>query len=124
MNKKVPGTVLAPLFLFYSRSGSRFMKALLLVGVAILATGQVETDQKAQSAARLELMKETASRIEIRWHFGMASACVWELHAKHGETEVWSRPKWHHEDADKIYGLVGPFAVAPKLLPAAAGKSN
>jgi hypothetical protein len=52
-----------------------------------------------------------------QWHFGMASACVWELHAKRGDREVWSRPKWHHQDTDTVYGLVGPFAVDPKLFP-------
>lgn len=53
-----------------------------------------------------------------RWHFSFASACVWELHAKRDEREVWTRPKWHHEDTDTVYGLVGPFAVDPKLFPA------
>ncbi len=53
-----------------------------------------------------------------QWHFAFAPACVWELHAQRGEREVWSRPKWHHEDTDTVYGLVGPFAVDQKLLPA------
>lgn len=42
------------------------MTASLLVTILSLATGQVETDQKAHSAARLKFMKETAARIEIR----------------------------------------------------------
>jgi hypothetical protein len=53
-----------------------------------------------------------------RWRCGFAAACVWELHAKRGEREVWSRPKWNHLDADQVYGLVGPFAIDPELLPA------
>ena len=52
-----------------------------------------------------------------RWHFGMASACIWELHARRGAREVWSRPMGNPQDADTIYGLVGPFAVDPKLFP-------
>jgi hypothetical protein len=59
-----------------------------------------------------------------RWHFGMAAACVWELHAKRGEREVWSRPKWKYEDTDTIYGLVGPFAVDPNLFPPELIKSK
>jgi hypothetical protein len=59
-----------------------------------------------------------------QWYFGMAAACVWELHAKRGDREVWSRPKWHHEDTDTIYGLVGPFAVDPKLFPPELIKSK
>ena len=54
-----------------------------------------------------------------RWRFGFAAACVWELHAKRGEHEVWSRPKWSVQDAERVYGLVGPFAVDPNLLPVA-----
>jgi hypothetical protein len=53
-----------------------------------------------------------------QWHFAFAAACGWELHAKRGEREVWFRPKWNHQDADTVYGLVGPFAVDPKLFPA------
>ncbi|HEY2253828.1 MAG TPA: hypothetical protein VGH74_22290 [Planctomycetaceae bacterium] len=52
-----------------------------------------------------------------QWHFGFAAACGWELHAKRGEREVWSRPKWNSIDPVKDYGLVGPFAVDQKLLP-------
>ena len=52
-----------------------------------------------------------------QWHFAFAPACVWELHAQRGEREVWSRAKWHVEDTDTVYGLVGPFAVDPKLFP-------
>ena len=52
-----------------------------------------------------------------RWHFGIASACVWELHARHGVHEVWFRPKWNHQDADPVYGLVGLFPVDRTLLP-------
>jgi len=59
-----------------------------------------------------------------QWHFGIAPACVWELHAKRGDREVWSRPKWLHEDTDTIYGLVGPFAVDPKLFPPEMIKSK
>jgi len=59
-----------------------------------------------------------------QWHFGMAAACVWELHAKRGDREVWSRPKWYKEDTDTIYGLVGPFAVDPKLFPPELIKSK
>lgn len=54
-----------------------------------------------------------------QWRFGFAAACVWELHAKRGEREVWSRPKWRLQDVDKVYGLVGPFAIDPNLLPTA-----
>ena len=54
-----------------------------------------------------------------RWRFGFAAACVWELHAKRGEHEVWSRPKWSPQAADQVYGQVGPFAIDPKLLPVA-----
>ena len=54
-----------------------------------------------------------------RWRFSFAAACVWELHAKRGDREVWSRPKWSPQDADKVYGLVGPIAIDPNLLPAA-----
>lgn len=57
-----------------------------------------------------------------RWHFSFAPACVWELHAKRGKREVWQRPKWHHEDTDTVYGLVGPFAVDPKLFPAESSR--
>jgi len=42
------------------------MNSALLMSVALLLTVQIETDQKAQNAARLEFMKKTASRIEIR----------------------------------------------------------
>jgi hypothetical protein len=52
-----------------------------------------------------------------RWHFAMAPACVWELHAQRGDHEVWSRPKWNLQDTDKVYSLVGPFAVDPSLFP-------
>lgn len=43
------------------------MKGLALVTVLLVWAGQVEPepDQKAQSAARLKLMKETAARFEI-----------------------------------------------------------
>jgi hypothetical protein len=53
-----------------------------------------------------------------RWHFGFAPACVWELHGKHRDREVWSRPKWNVKEGIKDYGLVGPFDVDPSLLPA------
>jgi hypothetical protein len=59
-----------------------------------------------------------------QWHFAFAAACVWELHAQRGEREVWSRSKWNHEDTDTVYGLVGPFAVDPKLFPAELLKSQ
>ena len=59
-----------------------------------------------------------------QWHFGMASACIWELHARRGAREVWSRPKWNHQDADTIYGLVERFAVNPKLFPPGLIKSQ
>jgi hypothetical protein len=59
-----------------------------------------------------------------QWHFGMAPACGWELHAKRGEREVWSRPKWNRQDPDEVYGLVGPFTVDPKLFPAELIKSK
>jgi len=42
------------------------MPSSLLIAVLCLSAGQVELDQKAQSAARLKFMKETAARIEIR----------------------------------------------------------
>lgn len=42
------------------------MKASLFMAVLLLSTGQVETDQKEQSASRLKFMQDTASRIEIR----------------------------------------------------------
>lgn len=53
-----------------------------------------------------------------QWHFGFAAACGWELHAKRGEREVWSRPKWNFHDPVKDYSFVGPFGVDQKLLPA------
>ena len=53
-----------------------------------------------------------------QWYFAWAAACVWELHAQRGDHEVWSRPKWNHQDTDTVYGLVGPFAVDQKLFPA------
>lgn len=59
-----------------------------------------------------------------RWHFSFAPACVWELHAKRGDREVWSRPKWLHTDTDVVYGLVGPFAVDPDLFPPELIKSK
>jgi hypothetical protein len=59
-----------------------------------------------------------------QWHFGFARACVWELHAKRGDHEVWSQPKWSPQDADKVYGLVGPFAVDPSLLQLAQEPAN
>ena len=40
------------------------------------------------------------------WHFAFAAACVWELHARRGEREVWFRPKWSFEEVDKVYGVV------------------
>ena len=42
------------------------MNSALLLTVLLLSVGQIETDPKAQSAARLDFMKKTASRIEIR----------------------------------------------------------
>jgi hypothetical protein len=54
-----------------------------------------------------------------QWHFGLAPACVWELHAKRGEREVWSREKCHLQEPVKAYGLVGPLAVDESLLPSA-----
>jgi hypothetical protein len=54
----------------------------------------------------------------------MAPACGWELHAKRGDREVWSRPKWNRQDPDEVYGLVGPFTVDPKLFPAERIKSQ
>jgi RNA polymerase sigma factor (sigma-70 family) len=62
-----------------------------------------------------ELLESREDGRVARWNFSFAAACVWELHAKHGDQEVWSRPKWHHQDTDTVYGLVGPFAVDPKL---------
>jgi hypothetical protein len=59
-----------------------------------------------------------------RWQFGMAPACGWELHAKRGDREVWSRSKWNRQDPDEVYGLVGPFTVNPKLFPAELIKSQ
>jgi hypothetical protein len=59
-----------------------------------------------------------------RWHFGMASACIWELHARRCEREVWYRPMWNDQAADAIYGLVGPFDVDRKLLPPELIKSR
>lgn len=52
-----------------------------------------------------------------QWHFAFAPGCVWELHAERQGREVWFRPKWHVQDEDKVYGLVGPFAVDSKLFP-------
>jgi len=57
-----------------------------------------------------------------RWQFAFAAACVWELHAQHSERDVWSRPKWVFTDTDRIYGLLGPFAVDPELFPLGAIK--
>jgi hypothetical protein len=54
-----------------------------------------------------------------QWHFGFAPACVWELHAKRGEHEVWSREKCNLQEPVKAYGLVGPFDVDQSLLPTA-----
>jgi hypothetical protein len=62
----------------------------------------------------LEAREDQGTR---QWHFGFAPACGWELHAKHGEREVWSRPKWNSHDPVKDYGLLGPFAVDQSLLP-------
>jgi hypothetical protein len=59
-----------------------------------------------------------------QWDFALAPACVWELHAKRGEREVWFRPKWNHQDTDKVYGLVGPFAVDANLFPSNTKKPN
>jgi hypothetical protein len=53
-----------------------------------------------------------------QWHYGFAPACVWELHAKRGDRDIWSRPKWNSKEPVKDYGLVGPFAVDQSLLPA------
>nr|UXE45607.1 hypothetical protein Hi04_10k_c5016_00016 [uncultured bacterium] len=52
-----------------------------------------------------------------QWHYAFAPACGWELHAKRDDREVWFRPKWNQLDTDSVYGLVGPFAVDPKLFP-------
>jgi hypothetical protein len=52
-----------------------------------------------------------------QWHFALAPACGWELHAKRNEREVWSRPKWNRLDADTVYTLLGPFDVDQNLLP-------
>jgi hypothetical protein len=54
-----------------------------------------------------------------QWHFGFAPACVWELHAKRGEREVWSREKCNLQEPVKAYGLAGPFPVDQGLLPPA-----
>jgi hypothetical protein len=59
-----------------------------------------------------------------QWQFAFAPACVWELHAQRGEREVWLRLKWHHEDTDTVYGLVGPFAVDPRLFPPEQNKAK
>lgn len=42
------------------------MTTFLLMTMLSLATGQIESDQKSQNAARLIFMKETVSRVEIR----------------------------------------------------------
>jgi hypothetical protein len=52
-----------------------------------------------------------------QWHFGFAPACVWELHAKRGEREIWSREKCNLQEPVRAYGLLGPFAVDQSLLP-------
>jgi hypothetical protein len=59
-----------------------------------------------------------------QWQFSLAAGCVWELHAQRGEREIWSRPKWTHQDTDYVYGLVGPFAVDQSLLPKAEKPAN
>jgi hypothetical protein len=60
------------------------------------------------------------SRVEkgkARWHFAFA-ACGWEMHAQHGEREVWVMQNWlRQDDRERVYGFVGPFAVVPKLFP-------
>jgi hypothetical protein len=70
------------------------------------------------------ILESRAGEEVARWHFSFAPACVWELHAKRGDREVWFRPKWHHQDTDTVYGLVGPFAVDPKLFPPELIKSK
>ena len=55
---------------------------------------------------------------KARWHFAFAAACGWEMHAQHGEREVWVLQNWLlQDDRERVYGFVGPFAVDPKLFP-------
>jgi hypothetical protein len=64
------------------------------------------------------LLESREDQGTAQWHFGFAPACVWELHGKQGEKEVWSRSKKNFDDPVKDYGLVGPFAVDQSLFPA------
>jgi hypothetical protein len=69
----------------------------------------------------LEAREDQGTR---QWYFGFAPACGWELHAKRGEKEVWSRPKWNFHDRVTDYGFVGPFAVDQSLLPTEQTPAN
>ncbi len=67
----------------------------------------------------LESREEQGS---AQWHFGFAAACVWELHGKLGEREVWFRPSARERTPEDSYAILGPFPVDPKLLPPGTGK--
>jgi hypothetical protein len=53
------------------------------------------------------------------WRYALAAACSWELHAKLGEHEVWSRPRStaNQRKPQDDYAIIGPFPIDSKLLP-------
>lgn len=70
------------------------------------------------------ILEAREAQANAQWHFALVPACVWELHAKRGEREVWSRRKWNRDDVDQVYGMVGPFAVDRDLFPRELKKSK
>ena len=54
-------------------------------------SGLVEPDFIVDAATFVWMADHRPQVIGGMWHFGFAPACVWELHAKRGEREVWSR---------------------------------
>jgi len=57
------------------------------------------------------------------WQFGIGRACGWELHAKRGDVEIWSLPKWKLHDAEEVYEILGPFEVDGKVISAHVGQT-
>ena len=106
---------------FYWQAGTQLGRGTYLVPTLMapdslmpnLAKYPPEIAAKA-AAANASLSKTFAEAIKIgvKVGFGTDSGV-----SKHGEREVWSRPKWNSHDPVKDYGLLGPFAVDQSLLP-------